>query len=261
MSIAPHHIPPNTVFIGDDDLPVTMQIGMIGKDGIVLASDTKWSTTWIRSERARIQELRDEYGSSKILIAPGGRLAVSCADDMIVAFDVAKAILSAWNPEADDSECSALKEIVKPFCSHRAFQCIVASTRPVAELVYVSHDLRLEPQLSITRVLDRICAGDRANAAKFWHLRYYDHNLPTTKLRSLAAQLITDAAAFNNGITGGFDLAVTEAGVFRKVPKPECDSLAELAQQRSRSVSELIFGSATLPQDITEGASLRDPDC
>lgn len=223
-----------------------MQIGMIGKDGIVLASDKKWSTTWVKSDRAKIQELRDEHSDSKILLSPTRNLAVCCADDMIAATDVAQKVISEWNPETDDSECSALKTLVEPLCSHRSFQCLVASARPAPSLLCISHDLQIEDRpLSITRALDRICAGDRANAAKFWHLRYYDHNLPTQKLSSLAAQLITDAAVFNSGVIGGFDLAVSEGGVFRRIPKQECDSLAGIAQQRSKAVSGLIFGTAT----------------
>ncbi len=245
MSIAPRYLPPNTIFIEDDDLPVTMQIGMIGKDGIVLASDKKWSTTWLKGDRPKIQELRDEHSDSKILLSPTGNLAVCCADDMIAATHVAQKVISGWNPETDDPQCSALKTLVEPLCSHRSFQCLVASTRPAPSLLCISHDWRIEDRPLLTRALDRICAGDRANAAKFWHLRYYDHNLPTQKLFSLAAQLITDAAVLNSGIIGGFDLAVSEGGVFRRIPKQECDSLAEIAQQRSKAVSGLIFGTAT----------------
>jgi hypothetical protein len=223
-----------------------MQIGMIGKDGIVLASDKTWSTTWVKRDRAKIQELRDEHNDSKILLSPTGDVAVSCADDMIAAIDVAEKVISGWNPETDDSKCSALKTLVEPLCSHRSFQCIVASTHPEPGLFCISYDLRSDDRpLSITRALDRICAGDRANAAKFWHLRYYDRNLPTPKLFSLAAQLITDAAVLNSGIIGGFDLAVSKRGVSRRIPKQKCDSLAEVAQQRSKAVSELIFGTAT----------------
>src|ERR1035437_2036687 len=144
MSIAPRYLPPNTTFIEDDDLPVTMQIGMIGKDGIVLASDKKWSTTWVKRDRAKIQELRDEHSDSKILLSPTGNLAVCCADDMIAANDVAQKVISGWSPETDDSQGSALNALVKPLCSHRPFQCIVASTHPEPSLFYISNDLRFE---------------------------------------------------------------------------------------------------------------------
>jgi hypothetical protein len=107
MSIARRYRPPNTIFIEDDDLPVTMQIAMIGKNGIVIASDTKWSTTWVRSDRARIQELRDEHSDSKILLSPTGDLAVCCAGDMIAANEVAQKVISGWNAKTDDSNWSA----------------------------------------------------------------------------------------------------------------------------------------------------------
>jgi hypothetical protein len=66
VSIAPRYLPPNTIVLEGDEPPVTMQICLIGKDGIVLASDKKWSTTWIQSDRAKIQELRDEHADSKL---------------------------------------------------------------------------------------------------------------------------------------------------------------------------------------------------
>lgn len=240
MSTASRYLPPNTILIEDDDLPMTMQIGMIGRDGIVLASDRKWSTTWVRSNRAKLQGLRDEHGDSKILLSPTGNLAICCADDMIAAIEVAQKVISDWTPGIDDLACNALKILIEPLCSHQPFQCLIAS--PPSLLLLVSRESGIDGSLSITRASDRICAGDRTNAAKFWHLRYYDHSLPNSKLSSLAAQLIADAAFLNSGIVGGFDLVVSKGDVFRRVNRTKCDSIAKIALQRSKAVATLIFG-------------------
>jgi hypothetical protein len=62
------HYPP-------EEPPMTMQIAMIGSDGIVLASDTKQTRTPLPDHAAK----RYGFGSSKIGITESKRIAATCA--------------------------------------------------------------------------------------------------------------------------------------------------------------------------------------
>lgn len=245
MSIARRYSPPNTVFLKDDQLPVTMQIGMIGKGCIVLASDTKWSTTYAPDKVGRFDELRDEYGGWKILLSPAKDFAVSRADDMVAATEIAEQIVSTWKPD-QDSDGETLRTIVDPLCADISFQCIVAVMRPEPRLFYVSYDLRYPGETPLVKKIeDRVCAGDRANAAKFWHLRYYDRSLSVEDLKRLGAYLVVEARNFNNGVIDGLEIVVSDGAEFRHLARTECDALEAGAKELAGEIRTLFFRQAT----------------
>jgi len=76
--------------ISEEEFPMTMQVGMVGTDGVILASDTKWTDT---------RELRHTFGSSKIKLTADRRVAITCARNMETSCRMAEWILAELSDE------------------------------------------------------------------------------------------------------------------------------------------------------------------
>jgi hypothetical protein len=239
---------PRVVELLEDDLPVTMQIAMVGADGLLLASDTKIVTDW--RTRRWYGAIREEHAESKIVISPEGTVAISCAGDMIRANEAANKIISEWKPEEDDPRASNLKQIVRIFSGGPSFECLIARLLPYRSIVRVSYVLEAggKMHMVVTPCIDRLCAGDHANPAKYWHLRYYDQSRSMDDLIPLAAQLITDAVHFNNGIIGGLEIVVSDQGRLHRIPSKDCEALVSNARRISDSLfkKKCRFGEVLL---------------
>jgi hypothetical protein len=71
------------------EIPMTIQIGMVGTDGILIARDTKWTAEPLLIGRNWAAG-RHGFNSSKIKISPERHIAVSCARNMETASHMAK---------------------------------------------------------------------------------------------------------------------------------------------------------------------------
>jgi hypothetical protein len=85
-------------------MPMTMQVGMVGSDGIVLASDTK---VWLVHMWRTITS-----GLVKIRIGCNRKIAVSCPYDTRIAFRIADAILTHLLPEVWSSPEDRMRQII-----------------------------------------------------------------------------------------------------------------------------------------------------
>src|SRR5271165_4378681 len=77
-----------------EEIPMTMQVGMIGTDGVLIASDTKWSHSPLLHGGRNWAAGRYSYNSPKIKINHERGMAISCARDMEFACPVADAIIA-----------------------------------------------------------------------------------------------------------------------------------------------------------------------
>lgn len=227
--------------IGDEELPMTMQIGMVGVDGIVLASDTKWLTENIRGGK----KYRDVRHDSKIKVSGG--IAICCAREMEFSTAVAEAIISQWNGnEGDDSQWvrDAIGPLMKEATNH-AWECIVALCKPQKRFIKVLNvqvtDGVSAPgwRLFVSPMLRYCEAGDDANGARYW-LRYYDPLLTTKELSTLAAYTIIDAQAFSNAGIGGLELAYSDDSGFHRIPNDECVKFEANARIASDAIRKLV---------------------
>jgi hypothetical protein len=204
MSTVSHWLP-SIIILPEEDLPMTMQIAMIGADGIILASDTKVTTPW---SGRRYGVILDERGGSKIRISPSGTMAISCAGDMNRADEVALKIISEVGQEETNMQAK-ISGIVSSYPNTHFFECLVASLLPNPQLLHVLCTPVKDEEgtgMFVFSVTDRVCSGDQANPAKFWHLRYYERSRSISALLPLAAQLIVDAAYLNTQSVGGLGL-------------------------------------------------------
>ena len=107
---------------------MTLQVGMLGDNGVVLAGDMRVH----RDPLAGINAPWQNYQGPKIQISDSGRIAVSCAHDMQVGKEVARAIFANMT-HGDHPSCEReIKDIGSAAAQGRNVECIVTFVDPLA---------------------------------------------------------------------------------------------------------------------------------
>jgi hypothetical protein len=205
------------LYFEEEGIPMgTMQVGMVGSDGIVLASDTLWSIP---------AKIRETFNASKLRIDCARGLAISCARSLETATMIAEKLLSdlshAELSDTGRSCCSAIERIAQTFIGHPDLrsdvQCLIASVRPTFRLFRLYSGPLFEGvrQMECQEVTDKSIAGDEPNPAIFWSEGYYERR-PITTLAFLAAHLVLTARKFNSGTIDGLEVVLcNDSGIHR----------------------------------------------
>jgi len=220
-----------------------MQAAMVGTNGIVLASDTKWQFT---AQRGNLQT-RHTSGSSKILVSEERGIAIACAKSMETADLIADTILGKlsatdWTYPGCAMEAIAQGVIDTIADERRFFQCLVATARPSVRLFQIETvTLNGVPNRAMChQIIDKAISGDNANAAAFWAERYYRKSQPAESLIPLAAQVIVDASKLNSGFVGGLEIVVCDERGPRRLSDDENSAYEAQAERRSAQIAEMF---------------------
>ena len=214
---------------------MTMQVVMVGTDGIVLASDLMWA------ENNR--QIRASQLSPKIKLSPKFNIAISFARSMETSGAVADAILaledSAWENPITSLQAAASEIIERPTVGRKDVQCLIVSAKPTLAAYF----LRVAQVGGFwtpfcQNVAGYACAGDDNNPAVFWVRRYYKKE-PVVRLLPLAAQVVVSASELNSAAIGGLQVAMCSADGFSFL---KSDSIAQL-EQYAKALGERIGDS------------------
>ena len=219
---------------------MTMQIGIVGRDGIVLASDTQWTSVVYRTQDAQPIGRPMRYIKHSTKIKTNDKIAVSYAQDKETSYDTAEAILARFpceNPEA------AIREIAEsiPSEDRRDVQGLIAV--PPFELFRFQiawENGEWTPSCEPDSQFD--IAGDTANPSMFWIHRFYQAWLTVEQLIPLAAHLITSSHLVNTGGIGGLEIATCKVDEITLLPRERTIELAKEAWERDTAITEMIFG-------------------
>jgi hypothetical protein len=219
---------------------MTMQIGMIGTDGVLIASDTQWTDNEA--------PVRSSVNSTKLVIDDDCGVAVARAGSMHAAGNLAYEIIALTLQDENwrSTDLGALPRIgervlasVRP--GREAAQCLAAFTRPTTSL-YLFEMARMGDGWGLVsqEVLSKKLAGDTKNAATFWAERYY-RQMPIKTLIPLAAHLIISAGALNPAGISGLEIVLCDASGIRRVSGTEIFNLKVKAAARDKSIGESLF--------------------
>jgi hypothetical protein len=214
---------------------MTLQVGMVGTDGIVLASDTRWVAT---------QEMWQTTNSTKITISHERGMAIACARNMEVSVTIARAIIADLKNEECDDPCIPIEKIATRFLSQssedrRDPECLIVLAKAEPRLFTLRVGTicgRLAPLC--VREDKKAVAGDHGNAAVFFVQRYYSRK-PMCDLLPLAAQLVIGGGKLNPYGIDGLEILLCEASGFHPVPE---ESIRQL-QARATALDETINSS------------------
>jgi len=164
-----------------------------------------------------------DYSASKIVINYERGIAISCAQDMVLAKRVAKAVVSDLKDSEREYPIAAIEKITARIfegIDRKRVECLIVfsepSARPFARLFYLQLGL-VDTDAHCDQVEHgSVEAGDGETPAIFWRKRYY-RKTPIKSLAPLAAHLILSAQKLNNAaIGGGLEMVLCDkAGLFR----------------------------------------------
>jgi hypothetical protein len=239
-------------FLSPEELPMTIQVGMTGSDGIVLAGDT-FRTQWAEPGFDRPWN-SSRYGlnGTKIQISDKRKIAVSSALDLDTAERIAAAILA----RLDISNGALIKERIEAianeiFDAHPkiSFQNLVAiSLTPSPKLFSVS-SMKVEGiSKAVCREWPRLAVvGDCVNGAIFWAERYYNNQSllsdkkPMAKLIPLCAHLIICARSLNSAMISGLEMVLCTSDGIELQTENVVQGLTERAEKRENEIARVIF--------------------
>jgi hypothetical protein len=198
---------------------MTMQVGMVGKDGIVLASDTM-------QVQSTIGGARSSFNASKIKISHDRGIAISCARNMETATLVAKNIISGLGDSRMESPIALIEDIVKNVMDGSGWRndvhCLIVLLRPRPRLIRVHTSCGAV--MCDDDITGKVVAGDIENAGIFWSEMYYERQ-PINYLARVAAQLVVMAGKISSGNIGGLEVVLCSPSGFRRL---SADSNARL---------------------------------
>jgi hypothetical protein len=233
-----------------------MQVGMIGSNGIVLASDTlQWANPLADSvpSRARVSTWMN-HTMSKIKISDDRKIAISCSGSLKEAYPLADAIIAGLSEDCRQYPEGRIQEITRTFVASqprwRGVQCLILLSEPQPALYLLEC---LPDELTNKAQSPQCCAvpmyafaGDALNGAIFWAMRYY-RDLPPARrsiccLKRLAAQIVADAGALNSASVGGLELVYCDESGVHSLTSAENSSCLREAQEYSNNILDLIIG-------------------
>lgn len=222
---------------------LTFLVGMVGSDGVLLASDRK---------HVRVAEVRTGFNSEKIFISKDRQLAYCSSGDEFsneIGQSFLKAIKTAGS---DDDFRSALETHIREFMAgmppigngKEGSVLLGRIVQPHAQIWHL--DVRDQPTIppEILCVDDKTCEGDRANSASFFGDAYFPRNnsdIPVAQLRLLAAHSVLMASVRNSEYIDGLDMAESTAEGFRKLTAKELKDLTTLSTDLYDKIREWLL--------------------
>ena len=226
---------------------MTMQVGMVGSDGIILAGDTRRTI----SPEVKLGEPRfsGRYAenATKIKISDDQKIAVSSA----LCLDTAERIAAKIIKRLDMSKAGLVGIQIgaiakKEFESAKkaAFHCIVVVWVAPKWRLYRVESVKVRRVWTVSCLeMQRIAvAGDNVNAAIFLAERYYNQWLhiekkPVGELIPLAAQTIIFAHSLNTATVSGLEIAVCRNERIEMVSEETIEQLAKRASKREETIA------------------------
>lgn len=235
---------PPAVDVGEE-IPMTMQVGMVGTDGVLLASDTQWNE--------EIGMVRGYTNAHKIKTNDECGVAISQSGKMVTAGYLADAIIAAtlekrkWFCDEVDSKQKIEKKVLafaRP--GSELCQCLVAFTQPDIQLWrFQTVEIRKSWELVGEQSFSKIYAGDCKNASIFWGERYYPRQprVPIRTLVPLAAHLIIAAHPLNTSGVSGLEIVLCDKNGITRLTDEEISGLELRASEMDKE-----FGDSLLSQ-------------
>jgi hypothetical protein len=239
----------------EEEIPMTLQVGLVGTDGLVIASDQKATFAEDRTRASSAtQKLFWDTATGIVCAASGDPVAPHIARELVhrlipgggssdIVFTALQgAVKELWQkhvpkkrngePDREPSVCFLIG-----LMGNRCLWRILLPERGSGTSPY----------------LDKIHAGDDRNAAKYLTERFYKHSnlLPVSNLAFLAAHLILEGHELNPSGVEGLDILSWRFGE----PKPKVFTEEEkrVLIRRSEGLSDLIEHKLW-DTDTTEGS-------
>ena len=196
--------------------PMTLQIGMLGCDGIVVVGDT-WQYVEPEDQRSWYG-----YNASKFRVATNNRLAVACAHDMDASFAVAEEVFQRLS-EPGESRRTTILDIGARVAEGRDSECLIVFADPYPSIYRFCHAKTGEQKCE--EIYGCMAIGDHGNPACYWAMRFYNGGLSCQQLSRLGSLVVVSAGELNKGSIGGLEGFICDTGGIRLWSREESNLL------------------------------------
>lgn len=233
---------------------MTMQVGMVGTDGVLIASDTYWinDTDTLPPLAEKQSFIRYPDDSPKIMCDYERGIAVSRAKNMSAATRVAEAIirdLSETEMAKPRKTIERIGETAVASLELKYVHCLIALQHPRPELYsFECGRIKDDPEPICRKITTAIPAGDNVNAAVFWRARYYEEYKPIKTLIPLAAHMIMSANKLNSGSIRGLEIVLCDSDGLHRLDEESIRKLKAQANEWDEHIGSLF---ANYRQDYT----------
>lgn len=219
--------------IGSEELPMTMQVGMVASDGVIIASDQK-AGRWERFKTTgRVEKTFCDEKLGAVYAGSGSDVGVLIGRRMIE--------IASSEPASSMTDCAerAAKEICKlkyeapTFNGPRYFESVLIAHADESGFGLWQINVREVTELILcTRILDKAINGDMLTSAIFFSERYFPDGArgkTISSLLPLAAHIVLMAGKINPSEVSGLEIAICRRGECRKLGESELHPLREFS--------------------------------
>jgi hypothetical protein len=228
-----------------DEIQMTFQVGMVGTDGVLLASDLLYT--------GYAGDFRQSGSGSKIIY--DGKQIAYCASGgsrpLAVASHYAKYFCEGDGEQAFMTRqrlIDARNSVEKEFTPSAASDGELLLAQAIEGHVELWHmGIRLGDYSAPHPPPDRYCIGDTRNSAMFFVERYAPRTStggklqPLERLKLLAAHTILTAARLNQTGIGGLEMLICKPDGFRFVSVEEIADLKSKSDTLDREIGHRFF--------------------
>jgi hypothetical protein len=209
-----------------EELPMTLQIGLVGREGIVLASDR--CRIMIQNGARQTSQVSKYVLSAKHVFAYAG-------DD--VAEEIANQLSVALDADPNGNPCQIGQIKVKNLGKPIPNPCAVIGIAQ-GQLWHLSFGMG---RYSGTPIVDKVVTGDSVNPAIFFSERYYpDLQDNFEGLKKLAAHVIRVGGVLNPAGVQGLEMLLwnSAADTLRRVGDREIQELCEWSEKQDGDIGK-----------------------
>lgn len=220
----------------EENIPMTIQVGMVGMNGILIASDTLWTN---------VAKVRHTRNSNKIAVHSEHGIVISRARDFDLSKRVANAIVSDLKEIDFPNPTNVIEALAVKEChtlpEEYQVELLIALYTQIPKLFHLSGGGSL---FCCEEIKDKVIAGDNINASAYFVERFYER-LPINELVPLATQLIVSARLLNPGSFAGLEIVLCDSTGAHSVSPDEIDGFEKQALRLDKMISGEIFSKLT----------------
>jgi hypothetical protein len=233
-----------------DDSDMTLQVALAGRDGFVIASDTKAisGTGASAFPGAGTRNIRRSSSVRKILVAVNGGLVCAFSGDelsMAIAQKLVDSCPGQFNTDAEVREHLQRSAVfAQELGLNPDKQLIIAAIPNAAPPVSKLWRVYFVPGPTVMAVRNRVVGGDESNSAIYIVERYHNVTCSVKELQVLAAHTIREGHYLNAITVDGLDVLVAKDGTApRFLEEIELADLAKRSDSIHDEVSRLFVPS------------------
>jgi hypothetical protein len=233
---------------GEDEIRMTFQVALVGKDGFVIASDRK-ATRGGELNLDLTYKMRTSSDTRKILVSENDNLVCAYAGNQLVPFLAERLVKSLKDGVGSDTSARLQEKIGELFAgfNNSRFQENISGELIVAvpgtsQLWEVSF---IVGQTVVRSVSNHLFGGDRSNPGVYFAERYNAEitDRPVDELKLLAAFTVLEGGFLNQTGVGGLDVLVSKHGEKpRFLEDEELQPLRDRAESLHNILTAEIFG-------------------